>query len=177
MNLLDTLIWLVNFPVTHGYVLIFIAGFSFFGIGALAFRPARGGSSRLVAIREREGLPEAQSTGGGRFTAARAQRLFFRILGVVMVAGFALGLLGLFGVPVTSAYIQQNGVPTTGTVEDDWVTFSTPGGEEYTLENNFFTPSQYPDRHAWLPDDSPVVVRYLPTHPQAFIVDTTQLPE
>lgn len=177
MNVLDTLIWLADFPVRHGYAIVFVAGFSLMGIGAFAFRSAGGRSSRLAAIREREGLPEATRNGGARVLVARVQRVFFRLLGVVMLSGLVLGILSLCGVPVTHAYINANGVPATGTVDDDWVTFSTPGGETYTVESNFFTPSVYPDRRELLPFDGQVVVRYLPSHPQAFIVDSTQLPE
>lgn len=178
MNVLDTLIWLINFPVSHGYVMIFIAGFSLLGIAALAFRPvASSARSPLAAVREREGLPEAGGTGGGRVLVARMQQVFFRILGVVMIAGLVLGILGVTGVPVTRAYIHTNGIPTTGAVDGDWVTFSTSGGETYTLESNFFSSAMYPDAHAWIPSGAPVVVRYLPSHPQAFVIDSSQIPE
>lgn len=177
MNILDTFVWLVNFPVSHGYAMVFIAGFSLMGIGVMAFRSVGGRDSRLAQVREREGLPEARSSGGGRLLAARAQRIVFRVLLVVMGAGLVLGILGLTGVPVTHGYIHANGIPTTATLDGDWITFATADGTEYTLENDFFSPAQYPDRDAWLPSDGPLVVRYLPSHPQAFVVDTTQLPE
>lgn len=177
MNILDTLIWLINFPVRHGYAMAFIAGFSLMGLVVLAFRRVGGTDSRLSAVRESEGLPETRRTGGARVVAAHVQRLVFRILAVLMLAGLALGILGLTGAPVTSAYIHTHGVTTTGTADGDWVTFSTPGGETYTLESSFFTPASYPDRLSWMDSDAPVVVRYLPSHPQAFVVDTTQLPE
>ncbi|MDQ0645796.1 hypothetical protein [Microbacterium murale] len=177
MNIMDTLIWLVNFPVSHAYAMVFIAGFSLMGLAGFAFRGVGGTSSRLTAVREREGLPEAGRTGGLCVAAARVQRLGFRVLAVIMLAGLVLGILALTGVPVSRGYIHDHGVPTTGTVDGDWVTFSTPGGETYTLESNFFSPALHPDSSAWLPSDAPVVVRYLPAHPQAFVIDTTQLPE
>lgn len=177
MNIMDALIWLVNFPVSHAYAMVFIAGFSLMGLAVLAFRGVGGTSSRLTAVRESEGLPESGRTDGMRSVVARVQRLGFRILAVVILAGLVVGILALTGVPVTRAYIHDHGVPTTGTVDGDWVTFSTPGGETYTIESNFFSPALYPDSNAWLPSDAPVVVRYLPAHPQAFVVDTTQLPE
>lgn len=177
MNVTDTLIWLINFPVSHAYPMVFIAGFSLMGLVVFAFRGVGGRNSRLAAIREREGLPEARRAGGVRIVAAHAQRFGFRVLTGVMLAGLVLAILGLSGVPVTHAYIRAHGVPTTGTVDGNWVTFSTPGGETYTIESNFFSPALYPDRDAWLQSGAPVVVRYLPTHPQAFIIDTTQLPE
>lgn len=176
MKILDSLIWLINFPVAHGYPMVFIAGFSLFGLAALAFRSVDGVDSRLTVIRDREGLPESRPAGG-RIVVARVQRIVFRILALIMLSGLVLGILSLAGVPVTHGYIRANGVPTTGTVDGDWVTFSTPGGETYTIESNFFTPAMHPDRDAWLPSDAPVVVRYLPSHPQAFIVDTQELPE
>lgn len=177
MNIMDTLIWLINFPISHAYSMIFIASFSLMGLAALSFRGVGGTSSRLTAVRESEGLPEPSRISGGRLFIARGQRFGFRVLAVVMLAGLVLGILGLSGVPVTHAYIKEHGVPTTGTADGDWVTFSTPSGETYTIESNFFSPALYPDRDAWLPSDAPVVVRYLSTHPQAFVIDTTQLPE
>lgn len=51
------------------------------------------------------------------------------------------------------------------------MTFTTAEGETYTLESNFFTPSQYPDSRAYLYGDT-AVVRYLPSHPQAFVLDS-----
>lgn len=178
MNIFDTLIWLIDFPVRHGYPMIFIAGFSLIGVALMAFRPVGGRvKSRLAAVREREGLPEAPQATDGRMVWARVQRVFFRILAVMMISGLILGILGLSDVPITHAYISERGVPTTATVDGEWVTFSTGSGETYTLESNFFTPALYPDSNAWIPSDTPVVVRYLPTHPQSFIIDSTQLPE
>lgn len=173
MNIMDTIIWLVNFPVSHGYVMVFLAGFALFGLGALSFRSIGGASSKLQAVREREGLAEAPVRATGVTILARVQRAFFRALSLVMLAGLVLGILGLIGVPVTAAYIHQHGTPTTATVDGDWVTFTTSTGQEYTVESNFFTPSQYPDRHAYFSGDQ-VVVRYLPGHPQAFIIDSEQ---
>jgi hypothetical protein len=83
----------------------------------------------------------------------------------------------LTGVPVTRAYIYDNGRPTVGTLDGDWVTFTTGDGVEYTLESNFFSPAVFPDRDAYIPGGQGVVVRYLPSHPQAFVIDSSQLPE
>ncbi|MGW8483533.1 hypothetical protein ACWGJP_10365 [Microbacterium sp. NPDC055903] len=176
MDVLDTLVWLVNFPVTHGFAMVFIGGFSLLGVGALAFSGV-GASSRLGMVREREGLPESDAGHRRRTIVARIRRGAFRVLGAIMLAGLVLGILGLTGVPVTSAYIHANGQSTIGTMDGDWVTFTTSTGETYTLENNFFTPSLHPDRDAWIPSDSEFVVRYLPDHPQAYVIDTTQLGE
>ncbi|WP_243225865.1 hypothetical protein [Microbacterium sp. CIAB417] len=175
MNLMDTLVWLVNFPVTHGYAMVFIAGFAMLGLLSQATRPI-GARSRLSTIRAREGLVESGSDRRSRVVIARLQRLFFRVLAVVMGAGLVLGILGLIGVPVTSAYIHDNGQPAVATVDGDWVRFTTATGVEYTLPNDFFTPSMYPDRDAWVPSGD-IVVRYLPSHPQAYVIDTEQLPD
>lgn len=174
MNPLDTLIWLVNFPAAHGYAIVFIAAFSILGLFAMSARGgARGGSLR--AVREREGLVPAEPRSRGN-VGGTAVRVIFRVLAFVMLGSLVVGILSLTGVPVTRAYIFENGRPTTGTVDGDWVTFTAADGTEYTLESDFFTPAVYPDRDAWIPSGTPVVVRYLPSHPQAFVIDSSQTP-
>lgn len=174
MNVLDTLIWLVNFPAAHGYAMVFIAGFSIlglFGMSASAATP----DAALRRIREREGLlPVGESAR--RPIGGTVRRVGFRILAFVMLANLVIGILSLTGVPLTRAYIHEHGQPTTGTLDGDWVTFTTSTGVTYTVESNFFTPAVYPDRDAYLPSDQPVVVRYLPGHPQAFVIDSSQGP-
>ncbi|GAB3598941.1 hypothetical protein [Microbacterium tumbae] len=176
MDIMDTVVWLVNFPVAHGYAMVFIAGFSLMGLLTLSFRGV-GSSSRLSAVREREGLPEADAGHARRSVIAHIQRFGFRVLAVVMLAGLVLGILGLTGVPVTAGYIHANGQPAIATMDGDWVTFTTSTGKTYTVESNFFTPALYPDRDAWVPSGTELVVRYLPDHPQAFVIDTTQIGE
>ncbi|WP_136035913.1 DUF3592 domain-containing protein [Microbacterium sp. K35] len=174
MNPLDTLMWLVNFPASHGYAMVFIAGFSILGLFAVSARGATPGGS-LRAIREREGLlpldTRPRAGIGGTIV-----RIVFRVLAFVMLGSLVIGILSLTGVPVTRAYIYDNGRPTTATIDGDWVTFTTAEGVEYTLESNFFTPAVYPDRDAYLPSGAAVVVRYLPDHPQAFVIDSAQTP-
>lgn len=174
MNVLDTLIWLINFPAAHGYAMVFIAGFSILGLFAVSARGAAPGAS-LRRLREREGLLHGEKPAQGR-AGSTALRIVFRILAFVMVANLAIGILSLTGVPITRAYIHEHGQPTTGTRDGDWVTFTTSSGVEYTVESNFFTPAVYPDRNAYLPSGEPVVVRYLPGHPQAFVIDSSQGP-
>ena len=174
MNVLDTVIWLIDFPASHGYAMVFIAGFSILGLFAMSFRGTASGSS-LRSIREREGLLRPEAAPRGQLGAA-VVRIVFRVLAILMVANLVIGILSLTGVPITRAYIHENGVPTTGTLDGDWVTFTTSSGVEYTLESNFFTPAVYPDRDAYLPSGEPVVVRYLPSHPQAFVIDSSQGP-
>lgn len=174
MNILDTLIWLIDFPASHGYAMVFIAGFSILGLFAMSAGDAAPGAS-LRRVREREGLLHGHIATRGRAVGA-VRRLVFRVLAVVMLANLVIGILSLTGVPITRAYIHEHGQPTTGTVDGDWVTFTTPSGVEYTIESNFFTPAVYPDRDAYLPSGEPVVVRYLPGHPQAFVIDSSQGP-
>ena len=174
MNLMDTLIWLLNFPAAHGYAMVFIAGFSILGLFALSVRGVAPGGE-LRAIREREGLLRPEDRTRGR-VGGSILRIVFRVLAFVMLGSLIIGILSLTGVPVTRAYIYDNGRPTTATMDGDWVTFTTAEGVEYTLESNFFTPAIYPDRDSYLPGDAPVVVRYLPSHPQAFVIDSTQTP-
>lgn len=172
MNILDTLIWLVNFPASHGYAMVFIAGFSILGLFAMsAAGSAPGGALRRV--REREGL--LRETGPRpEQLATRVRRVGFRILAFAMLANLLIGILSLTGVPVTRAYIYEHGQPTAATRDGDWVTFTSATGVEYTLESNFFTPAVYPDRDSYIPSGEPVTVRYLPGHPQAFVIDSTQ---
>jgi hypothetical protein len=174
MNVLDTLIWLINFPASRGYAMVFIAGFSILGLFAMSAGGATPGAS-LRRIREREGLLHGESVSRGRVGGA-TRRIVFRILAILMLANLAIGILSLTGVPLTRAYIHEHGQPTTGTRDGDWVTFTTAGGIEYTMESNFFTPAVYPDRDVYLPSGEPVVVRYLPGHPQAFVIDSSQGP-
>ncbi|WP_262001090.1 hypothetical protein [Microbacterium sp. Mcb102] len=174
MNPMDALVWLVNFPASHGYAMVFIAGFSTLGLFALSARGAVPGEA-LRSIREREGLLHPTEHPRGRVWAG-VVRIGARVLALVMVGSLVIGILSLTGVPVTRAYIYDNGRPTTGTLEGDWVTFTTAEGVEYTLESNFFTPAVYPDRDVYLTSGEPVVVRYLPSHPQAFVIDSDQTP-
>lgn len=175
MNPNDTLIWLINFPASHGYMMVFVAGFSIFGLFAMsARRTAPGGALRR--IREREGLLPTAARPQGQLLR-RVMQIVFRVLAIIMLTSLVLGILSLTGVPVTRAYIFDNGESATATMDGDWVTFTTSEGTEYTLKSDFITPSAYPDRRGFFPTDANLVVRYLPSHPQAFVIDTTQLPE
>lgn len=175
MNPMDTVFWLLNFPASHAYAMVFIAGFSILGLFAMSVKGNVPGEA-LRAIREREGLlrADARSRGEG---LGLIRRIFFRALAFVMLGSLVIGIVSLSGVPVTRAYIHDNGRPTTATLDGDWVTFTTAEGVEYTVESNFFAPAMYPDRDAYIPSGQPVVVRYLPSHPQAFVIDSAQLPE
>jgi hypothetical protein len=174
MNPMDTVFWLLNFPASHGYAMVFIAGFSILGLFALSMKGAAAGDA-LRSIREREGMPVAHARS--RDIQGAVRRGVFRALAVVMLGTLVIGILSLAGVPITRAYIFDHGRPTTATVDGAWITFTTAEGATYTLENDFFTPSVHPDRDAYIPSAQPVVVRYLASHPQAFVIDSSQLPE
>ena len=174
MNPLDTLMWLLNFPAAHGYAMVFIAAFSILGLFAASAKTATPGGA-LRSIREREGLLSGEGRRRGQVSGA-IMRIVFRVLAFLMLGSLVIGILSLTGVPVTRAYIYDNGRPTTATVDGDWVTFTTADGVEYTLESNFFTPAVYPDRDTYFLSGEPVVVRYLPSHPQAFVIDSAQTP-
>ena len=174
MNPMDTLIWLVNFPAAHGYAMVFIAGFSILGLFAVSVRGTAPGGE-LRGIRAREGLLHTPTRPRGQLVGGIV-RVAFRVLAWVMLASLVIGILSLVGVPVTRAYIYDNGRSTTGTMDGDWVTFTAADGAEYTLESNFFTAAVYPDRDVYLPTGDPVEVRYLPDHPQAFVIVSTQTP-
>jgi|GEM_PF-909129 len=175
MNPMDTIIWLLNFPASHGYAMVFIAGFSVLGLFVLSARGVGSSGAALRRIREREGLVQPGQRATGQ-VGGRVLRILFRVLAFLMLGSLVIGILSLTGVPVTRAYIHDNGRPTTGTIDGDWVTFTTADGVEYTLESNFFTPAVYPDRDASIRTGEPVVVRYLPGHPQAFVIDSSQTP-
>lgn len=175
MNPMDTVIWLLNFPAAHGYAVVFIAGFSILGLFMISARGIGGSGSALGRIREREGLLKAGQSARGRI-GGRITRIVFRVLAFLMLGSLVIGILSLTGVPVTRGYIYDNGRPTTASRDGDWVTFTTADGVEYTLESNFFTPAVYPDRDADIPTGQQVVVRYLPGHPQAFVIDSSQTP-
>ena len=175
MNPLDTVVWLLNFPAAHGYAVVFIAGFSILGLFAMSARGSGGSVATLRRIREREGLlAPGQSVRAP--VVPLLLRIAFRVLAFLMLGSLVIGILSLTGVPVTRAYIHDNGRPTTASREGDWVTFTTAEGVEYTVESNFFTPAVYPDRDAYIPTGQPLVVRYLPGHPQAFVIDSSQTP-
>lgn len=174
MNILDTLVWLVNFPASHGYATVFIAGFSILGLFAMSASGAAPGGA-LRQVRAREGLLREQGRPRGAMTQ-RIVRGGFRILAFLMLANFVIGILSLTGVPVTRAYIFEHGERASATLDGDGVTFTTSTGVEYTLESNFFTPAVYPDRDAYIPSGEPVTVRYLSGHPQAFVIGSPQDP-
>lgn len=175
MNPMDTVFWLLNFPAAHGYAMVFIAGFSILGLFALSTKGIATGDA-LRRIREREGLVR-EDARPRRDIAGGIVRVVARILALVMLGSLVIGILSLTGVPVTRAYIFDNGRPTTASLDGDWVTFTTAEGVRYTVESNFFTPAVYPDRDAYIPGGQAVVVRYLPSHPQAFVIDSSQLSE
>ena len=77
MNVLDTLIWLINFPASHGYAMVFIAGFSILGLFAMSAPGAVPGVA-LRRLREREGLLHGENAARGR-AVGTALRIVFRL--------------------------------------------------------------------------------------------------
>ncbi|UWF76688.1 MULTISPECIES: hypothetical protein [Microbacterium] len=176
--MLDTIFWLLNFPAANGYAMVFLAAFGATGVGMRALRgPSVTAAGRLRAVREREGLLPADAPTTTSSAAAHLQRVAFRVLFLVLLGGGLIGLLSLVGVPVTRAYIHANGVEAQGTVDGNWVRFTTADGTAYTLPNDVFTPSVHPDRHASVGAGGTVTVRYLPGHPQAYVIDSGSVAE
>jgi len=175
MNILDTLIWLVNFPATHAYEMVFLGAFSSFGLIGLALRkgPRR---SRLAELRAERGQASSDVPAAARIGAA-LQAWFFRLLALVVLSGLAIAIASLVFGPITRAYIYENGEQALATSTDgisNAVQFEASDGETYTLNMPFFSPPTYPDKDAFVSGADQIVVRYLPGHPQAYVIDTTE---
>lgn len=172
-DILDTLIWIANYPATYGYACVFIAAFGAIGLLMLAARSPRvsRADSTLRRLRRERGLPHGDAPAGLGLAGA-LRRWFFGLLSVVVLGGGAIGLASLVFGPITAGYIYGNGVSAEAeTVDSDYVRFTAENGTTYTLHHNFFTPQSYPGDETLAFADR-VVVRYLPGHPQAFVLDT-----
>ena len=168
MSIPDTIVWLANFPATHAYEMVFLGSFSAMGLIGLALRrgPSR---SRLEQLRIERGLRIVAQTRNSSFVA----------LALVVLAGLAIALASLLFGPITRGYIYDHGVRADTIVDDEGgsfetVTFDAENGTRYTLNLPFFSPVTYPDRDATATGTDPLVVRYLPGHPQAYVVDTRE---
>lgn len=177
MNIMDTIVWLANFPATHAYEMVFLGAFSAMGlIGAARRRgPSR---SRLEQLRIERGLQEPEFSLGSRI-AAQARSWFFFVLALFVLSGLAIAIASLIFGPVTRGYIYDHGVRADTIVDDEFasfetVTFDAEDGTRYTLDLPFFSPVTYPDRNASASGTDALVVRYLPDHPQAYVVDTRE---
>ncbi|WP_105565748.1 hypothetical protein [Microbacterium halophytorum] len=172
-EVLDTVIWLVNMPATHGYAFVFIAAFGSFGLLALTFKTSSGDthSAALRRIRMERGLPVGDAPSGpGPLSIVR--RWFFGLLSIVVLGGGIVGLASLIFGPVTGAYIYANGVEVEAeSIDSDYVRFTAEDGQTYVLSYSFFTAQSYPEDEMLAFADR-VVVRYLPGHPQAYVLDT-----
>ncbi|WP_029151352.1 hypothetical protein [Microbacterium indicum] len=171
---LDALVWLATFPATHGYEMVFVGAFGGIGLIAMAFRGGSGSSgSRLADLRRERGL-QAPAAAGASATFVFV-RWLWRILALVVLSGAVIGLISLISSPITSPYIYANGAMAVAVDNgDDTLTFTAEDGAEYTVNVPFFTQPSYPDADAFLAMSEQVVVRYLPDHPQAFVVDTDE---
>lgn len=172
MILLDHLVWLANFAAINGYVWVFITGFSIFGVGRLVL-VRRGGDVRLDELREERGLTFGLDRSRPVRDAARLLRAWLaRVSLLLLLAAGVFGVLGLTEASPTYGYIHRHGASASAVIEDEYLTFTASDGLTYTLPYPFFTTPAYPDRRHF-PSDGPVTVRYLESHPQAYVVDTT----
>lgn len=177
MNIVDTLVWLANFPATHAYEMVFVGGFSALGLIGLAFRggPRR---SRLEELRVERGMASPEFPARERIGAA-VQSWFFLILALVVLSGLVIGIASLIFGPITRGYIYEHGERAVSISDDaassfETVTFDAVDGRRYTLNLPFFSPVTYPDRDAFVTSTDELVVRYLPSHPQAYVIDTRE---
>lgn len=177
MSIPDTIVWLANFPATHAYEMVFLGSFSAMGLIGLALRrgPSR---SRLEQLRIERGLRDPDPSLGARIVA-QARSWSFVALALVVLASLAIALASLLFGPITRGCIYDHGVRADTIVDDEggWfetVTFDAENGTRYTLNLPFFSPVTYPDRDATATGTDPLVVRYLPGHPQAYVVDTRE---
>ena len=175
MNSTDTLVWLVNFPATHAQEMAFVGGFSILGILALALRskPRR---SRLEELRAERGQAPAMAPLNARIGTA-LQAWIFRLLALVVGAGLVIAIASMIFGPITRGYIYENGNAATVTKNDylsNTITFTAEDGKTYTMSLAFFSPPTYPDRNVDVIGNERLVVRYLPDHPQAFVIDTAE---
>lgn len=169
--MLDTLVWLINFPARNGFAMVFLAVFG--GMGLIAAARRRGGqSSRVQQLREEAGLDVAETPHPMRDALRRVQQWVYGIVAGVVIAGGAIGVLSLIGVDLVKPYIAANGETVTGSYDGNFVTFTTERGVEYTQPVSFMTSPIYPDRWSFMSSSDPVSITYLPQHPQAFVVNS-----
>lgn len=175
---LDTLIWIANVPATTGYAWVFISAFGAAGFAMLAtgaggrFRTARAARRRALAAEEVGQVPDEPAPGALAVLGRGISRWFFGALAVVVIGFGAIGLLSLIFGPITAGYIYHHGVTVEAEEADfDYVRFTAQDGVTYTLTYSFFTPPSYPGSEDIAFADT-AVVRYLPDHPQAFVLDT-----
>ncbi|AMS06023.1 hypothetical protein DUY81_16525 [Acidipropionibacterium acidipropionici] len=178
---MNTLVWLANFPVSNGYAMIFIGAFSLMGLGMMTFGGGTTGDGKLQKIRAAQGLPEARSGEELRAGLRTARRILAGLLLIGMVACLALGIMGVTGRGATRAWIHGHGTAADATMVsvegEDFVAFEAADGRTYWLHNDFFSPATWPDREAFVSSGTRFQVRYLPDHPQAYVIDTDTLPD
>ncbi|MGO1255612.1 MAG: hypothetical protein ACTIJN_00565 [Microbacterium gubbeenense] len=177
MNVMDSLVWLANFPATHAYEMVFLGAFSALGL-VVAARQSVPKRSRLDQLRVERGMAGPEFPAASR-VAAKVQSWFFFLLALVVFSGFVIAIASLIFGPITRGYIYEHGERAVAIQTDDMgsfetVTFDADNGHRYTLNLPFFSPVTYPDRDAFVSGSEDLVVRYLPNHPQAFVIDTRQ---
>ena len=171
----DTLAWLLNFPVTNGYAMVFLAGFGLFGSIMWIFRGPSDGHGKLVKIRERERLPEPRLKDHLLRAYLPIRRTAASLLTIILGISLAAGIRGMTGGTWVREYIYEHGAKATGIMldYDGPIQFQAEDGRTYTVMNEFFSPSEYPkDTSFYTYEGDEVTVRYLPSHPQAYVIDT-----
>lgn len=163
---MDTLVWLANFPATYGFVFVFIAGFSLFGLLRMAVGGGALTDRALQQLREAAG----EATEPTRSTAHKVQAWLYRVVTVLVLAAAVIGIISLItNRPITASYIADRGHTVSGTYDtaSRVVSFRADDGREYRIPIQLMTP---PTLDGFWPSDGQVEVRYLPSHPQAFVI-------
>lgn len=182
--MIDTLVWLAAFASKQSFLLVFILMFGVVGTGLLCIAwPARAGRRRdlasvlvlgdpdeiLAAARVREGLPRATVQPRRR---PSLHGLAARALLLLLVLAGAVVLLDQIGVPGTRRYISEHGATAPARIDGGWVTFTAQDGRTYTLEIPPMARVTYPGDASFTgSSEESATVRYLPSHPQAYIIE------
>jgi len=177
-EILDTIVWIVNVPATTGYAWTFIGAFSAIGLLMVAsgfgsqLRLARSARANAREARARGGHPDDDVPNPLAVLGYGLGRVAAVVIVLITVAFGAVGLISTFGHTITAGYIFDHGVQVDAeNINDDYVQYTAADGTVYTMEYSFFTAQSAPsDENIAFAET--LVVRYLPDHPQAFVVDT-----
>lgn len=176
MTLLDHVVWLANFPTTTGYIWVFVSSFGALGVGRHMINRS-GRQPRLTELRREREAPFGIRNRPVLDVVRAVKAWLARIVFVGLILAGALGIASLGGFTPTYAYIHANGATASATIENEYVTFTAGDGRTYTLPYDFFTTPAYPDGDFFTSSADQVVVRYLESHPQAYVIDTELTPE
>ena len=181
----DAVVWIVDALMSQTVVLSLVAGTLLIPVLLLfvvrsgahgRFLPGTSYTSGVLdrtpmpylhAARRREGLPRATSIPENPRTPP--VRIFAWVALACLAIIALLAGLGTARVPVTQPYITAYGTPAQARAEGQWVIFTAHDGVEYRLYNRLFSPS-YPTGTLSVYDGDTFTVRYLPNHPQAYVI-------